>query len=128
MDIKRKDLVRFYNFLSEASLVGAASRARTKLAKDILDSVKELQNDEMENAKEFEGKTVENGSIDFPDTDSRNKFIKVQAEMYEEEVIFSEKVKDQFSRLKNAFDNYDKPLQGEEAQTYDDLMDALESE
>lgn len=128
MNIKKIDLVPFYGFLSGVSLVGAASRARTKLNKSILAAINELQDDEKALAEENNGTVDENGGVNFEKPEDKLAFVKAQAELRDEKVIINETVKEQFARLRNALEQYDKELKDNEAVFYDKLLDALEEE
>lgn len=139
MEIKKSNLVNVFQFLNDVTLVGAASRARTKLNKDISEAINELQEEETTLAKEMGGEVDENGHVDFKvdesfsDEELENakkekaiEFSKAQLELRQEKVIFTETVKDQFNRLKNALYDYDKELNGAEANVYDMVLDVLE--
>ena len=141
MEIKKSNLVNVFQFLNDVTLVGAASRARTKLNKDISEAINELQEEETTLAKEMGGEVDENGHVDFKvDEDLSSEelenakkekaieFSKAQLELRQEKVIFNETVKDQFNRLKNALYNYDKELSGSEANVYDMVLDVLEDQ
>lgn len=139
MEIKKSNLISVFQFLNDVTLVGAASRARTKLNKDISEAINELQEEETTLAKEMGGEVDENGHVDFKvdesfsDEELENakkekaiEFSKAQLELRQEKVIFTETVKDQFNRLKNALYDYDKELNGAEANVYDMVLDVLE--
>lgn len=141
MEIKKSNLVNVFQFLNDVTLVGAASRARTKLNKDISEAINELQEEETTLAKETGGEVDENGHVDFKvDEDLSSEelenakkekaieFSKAQLELRQEKVIFNETVKDQFNRLKNALYNYDKELSGAEANAYDMVLESLEEQ
>lgn len=128
MNIKKIDLVPFYGFLLGVSLVGAASRARTKLNKSIMAAIEELQDDEKTLAEENNGTVDENGSVSFEKPEDKLAFVKAQTELRDEKVIINENVKEQFARLRNALEQYDKELKDNEAVFYDKLLDALEEE
>lgn len=128
MNIKKIDLVPFYGFLSGVSLVGASSRARTKLNKSIMSAINELQEDEKSLAEENNGKVDENGNVSFDEPEDKLSFVKSQAELRDEKVIINETVKEQFSRLRNALEQYDKELKDDDAVIYDKLLDVLEEE
>lgn len=141
MEIKKSNLVNVFQFLNDATLVGAASRSRTKLNKDISEAINELQEEETTLAEEMGGEVDENGHVDFKvDEDLSSEelenakkekaieFSKAQLELRQEKVIFNETVKDQFNRLKNALYNYDKELSGAEANVYDMVLDVLEEQ
>lgn len=128
MNIKKIDLVPFYRFLSGVSLVGSASRARTKLNKSIVAAINELQDDEKALAEENNGTVDDNGKVDFKKAEDNLAFAKAHTDLLDEKVIINEAVKEQFARLRNALEQYDKELKDNEAVIYDKLLDVLEEE
>ncbi|MDI6553088.1 hypothetical protein [Leuconostoc falkenbergense] len=128
MNVKKIDLVPFYGFLSGVSLVGAASRARTKLNKSIMAAINELQDDEKALAEENNGTVDENGGVNFDEPEDKLSFVKAQADLRDEKVIINETVKEQFASLRNALEQYDKELKDDDAVIYDKLLDVLEEE
>lgn len=128
MNIKKNDLVPFYGFLSGVSLVGAASRARTKLNKSLISAINELQDDEKALAEENNGTVDDNGNVKFKKPEDNLAFSKAHADLLDEKVIINETVKEQFARLRNALEQYDKELRDNEAVVYDKLLDVLEEE
>lgn len=65
MNIKKQELIKVYNFLNGASLVGAVSRARTKLNKFIAEALQEMQSDESDLVKEYGGEILQGGAVKF---------------------------------------------------------------
>jgi predicted outer membrane protein len=130
MNIKNNDLLKVYNFLNEASFVGAVSRARTKLMKSIGEAIGELQSDEISLAHENHGTLGANGAVEFDKNypEDRIAFNQAHEELLNEEAVFMETTRDQFSRLKSGLEQYEKELNGQDAQAYDTLLDALEVE
>lgn len=126
MNIKKKNLVKIYNFLDKLELVGIESRARTKFNKDVYNSIEELEEDEKTLVREVGASADEKGHVTFANPEDSITFGKSQQELYEEEVIFEEKTMDQFDKLKEALIKYEKPLSGIEAGVYDLLLDELE--
>lgn len=126
ISVKKCQLVPFYNFLNELSLVGASSRARTKLNKSILEFTKELNSDEEKMVEEFKGTVGDNGVATFDNQEVKRDFVKEQSELRNEKIIISESIEGQFDRIKNALENYEKELNGPEAEIYNDLLDILE--
>ncbi|PND41297.1 hypothetical protein B0W51_06205 [Leuconostoc mesenteroides] len=126
ISVKKGQLVPFYNFLNELSLVGASSRARTKLNKSILEFTKELNSDEEKMVEEFKGTVGDNGIVTFDNQEVKRDFVKEQSELRNEKIIISESIEGQFDRIKNALENYEKELNGPEAEIYNDLLDILE--
>ncbi|MFL2050668.1 hypothetical protein [Leuconostoc mesenteroides] len=126
ISVKKGQLVPFYNFLNELSLVGASSRARTKLNKSILEFTKELNSDEEKMVEEFKGTVGDNGVATFDNQELKRDFVKEQSELRNEKIIISESIEGQFDRIKNALENYEKELNGPEAEIYNDLLDILE--
>lgn len=126
ISVKKGQLVPFYNFLNELSLVGASSRARTKLNKSILEFTKELNSDEEKMVEEFKGTVGDNGVATFDNQEVKRDFVKEQSELRNEKIIISESIEGQFDRIKNALENYEKELNGPEAEIYNDLLDILE--
>lgn len=130
MNIKKQDLIKVYKFLNSASLVGAVSRARTKLNQSIMVAFKEFATDERTLIQDNGGTIDDNGHFDFGEGNEANakKFYQEKAELYTEAVIFEETTKDQFNRLKTALERYDKELSNQDAEAYDILLSALEEE
>lgn len=130
MNIKKQDLIKVYKFLNGASLVGAVSRARTKLNKSIAEAFQEMQSDESDLVKEYGGEIVQGGTVKFDKERQGDKvaFNKAMLELHEESAVFTENTQDQFNRLKTALESYDKELNNEDAEAYDILLSALEEE
>ncbi|OQJ73323.1 hypothetical protein BMS77_02050 [Leuconostoc pseudomesenteroides] len=130
MNIKKQDLIKVYNFLNGASLVGAVSRARTKLNKSIAEAFQEMQSDESDLVKEYGGEIVQDGAVKFDKErqDDKVAFNKAMLELHEESAVFTETTQDQFNRLKTALESYDKELSNQDAEAYDILLSALEEE
>lgn len=130
MNIKKQDLIKVYNFLNGASLVGAVSRARTKLNKSIAEAFKEMQSDESDLVKEYGGEILQGGTVKFDKErqDDKVAFNKAMLELHEESAVFTETTQDQFNRLKTALESYDKELNNQDAEAYDILLSALEEE
>lgn len=130
MNIKKQDLVKVYNFLNGASLVGAVSRARTKLNKSITEAFEEMQSDESDLVKEYGGEILQGGTVKFDKErqDDKAAFNKAMLELHEESAVFTETTQDQFNRLKTALESYDKELSNQYAEAYDILLSALEEE
>ena len=140
MNIKKYNLVPIFEFLGKINLVGAASRARTKLNKEIGNAINELQSDEVALAEELGGRVNDEGRVVFVSEEDLNEteaaeyskkkyaeFTNAQSDLRQEEAIFNEATKDQFNRLKNALYDYDEELSGQDATVYDILLDALEA-
>ncbi|MCT3052724.1 hypothetical protein, partial [Leuconostoc mesenteroides] len=89
ISVKKGQLVPFYNFLNELSLVGASSRARTKLNKSILEFTKELNSDEEKMVEEFKGTVGDNGVATFDNQEVKRDFVKEQSELRNEKIIIS---------------------------------------
>lgn len=130
MNIKKQHLIKVYNFLNSASLVGAVSRARTKLNKSIAEAFQEMQSDESDLVKEYGGEIVQGGAVKFDRErqDDKVAFNKAMIELHEESAVFAETTQDQFNRLKTALESYDKELSNQDAEAYDILLSALEEE
>ncbi len=130
MNIKKQDLIKVYNFLNGASLVGAVSRARTKLNKSIAEAFQEMQSDESDLVKEYGGEILQGGTVKFDKErqDDKVAFNKAMLELHEESAVFTETTQDQFNRLKTALESYDKELSNQDAEAYDILLSALEEE
>lgn len=130
MNIKKQDLIKVYNFLNGASLVGAVSRARTKLNKSIEEAFQEMQSDESDLVKEYGGEILQGGTVKFDKErqDDKVAFNKAMLELHEESAVFTETTQDQFNRLKTALESYDKELSNQDAEAYDILLSALEEE
>ncbi|MCT8383389.1 hypothetical protein D0505_02000 [Leuconostoc mesenteroides] len=140
MEIKKSNLISVFQFLNDVTLVGAASRARTKLNKEIGNAINELQSDEVALAEELGGRVNDEGRVVFVSEEDLNEteaaeyskkkhaeFTNAQSDLRQEEAIFNEATKDQFNRLKNALYDYDEKLSGQDATVYDILLDALEA-
>lgn len=65
MEIKKSNLISVFQFLNDVTLVGAASRARTKLNKEIGNAINELQSDEVALAEELGGRVNDEGRVVF---------------------------------------------------------------
>lgn len=128
MIIKKNNLAPIYNFLNEIALSGSASRARTKLSKDIYSAIEEIQEDEAKLANENNGTIKDDGKISFDTPEGSASFLKAQGELREEGAIFSEKTAEQFKKLYDALDNYDEKLSGANAEAYDNLLSSLEED
>ncbi|KGB50912.1 hypothetical protein LH61_05285 [Leuconostoc mesenteroides P45] len=130
MNIKKQYLIKVYNFLNGASLVGSVSRARTKLNKAIAEAFQEMQLDESELVKDYGGKVIQGGSVKFDKEKGNDRlaFNKAMTELHNELAVFTETTQDQFNRLKNALESYDKELSNQDAEAYDILLSALEEE
>lgn len=130
MNIKKQDLIKVYNFLNGASLVGAVSRARTKLNKSIAEAFQEMQSDESDLVKEYGGEILQGGAVKFDNERQYDKlaFNKAMLELHEESAVFAETTQDQFNHLKTALESYDKELSNQDAEAYDILLSALEEE
>ena len=130
MNIKKQDLIKVYKFLNGASLVGAVSRARTKLNKSIAEAFQEMQSDESDLVKEYGGEILQGGTVKFDNErqDDKLAFNKAMLELHEESAVFAETTQDQFNRLKTALESYDKELSNQDAEAYDILLSALEEE
>lgn len=130
MNIKKRDLIKVYNFLNGASLVGAVSRARTKLNKSIAEAFQEMQSDESDLVKDYGGEILQGGAVKFDNErqDDKVAFNKAMLELHEESAVFAETTQDQFNRLKTALESYDKELSNQDAEAYDILLSALEEE
>ncbi|WP_273715181.1 hypothetical protein [Leuconostoc mesenteroides] len=130
MNVKKQDLIKVYNFLNDASLVGAVSRARTKLNKSIAEVLQEMQSDESDLVKEYGGEILQGGTVKFDKErqDDEVAFNKAMLELHEESAVFTETTQDQFNRLKTALEGYDKELSNQDAEAYDILLSALEEE
>ncbi len=130
MNIKKQDLIKVYNFLNGASLVGAVSRSRTKLNKSIAEAFQEMQSDESDLVKEYGGEILQGGAVKFDNErqDDKLAFNKAMLELHEESAVFAETTQDQFNRLKTALESYDKELSNQDAEAYDILLSALEEE
>lgn len=126
MKLEKKMLIPVFNFLAEAALTGQASRARTKLLKDIDEEVNSLQDDQKELVANYNGKINEDGLIKFESNDNKLEYEKQRQELFSEKVIFNEKTEGYFEKLRAALDNYDQKMSGEAAVAYDNVMDALE--
>lgn len=133
--IKNSLLVPCINLLQGMKLKGKASRARTKLVNLFINAVNELSNSELALIKDYgeldeSGNPIklENGSYKIkPDVLAEfnaehlallNENAEVEGPTYED-------------HLKDCLDflnNYDGELAGTDAQAYDALLDALESE
>lgn len=130
MNIKKKELIKVYNFLNGASLVGAESRTRTKLNKSIAEAFQEMHSDESDLVKEYGGEILQGGAVKFDNErhDDKLAFNKAMLELHEESAVFAETTQDQFNRLKTALESYDKELSNQDAEAYDILLSALEEE
>ena len=130
MNIKKQELIKVYNFLNGASLVGTVSRARTKLNKSIAEAFQEMQSDESDLVKEYGGEILQGGAVKFDNErqDDKLAFNKAMLELHEESAVFTETTQDQFNRLKTALESYDKELSNQDAEAYDILLSALEEE
>ncbi len=129
MNVKKRDLAAIATFLEEVPLSGSVSRGRTKLLNDIKEGIKELQIDERSLLSEL-GATVKNGgsTIDFESQEDKESFLRSQQELYDEEVIVSEKVVGQFNNLQDSLEKYEGAVSGVSAEGYDKILTLLEQE
>lgn len=138
ISIKKSSLRDIHILLEGISLKGAASRARTKLDHKILESFKEVGEEERALIKEYDGDILESGQVKFPldknedgsnGTTSSKKlaYEKADKELFEEGVLIPEHTEGQFERLLNSLNDYEQELSGTSAQAYDTLLDALEA-
>lgn len=132
ISIKKRNLVQIARFLESLSLVGAVSRARTKLTKALNESITEVGEQETELAREMGGTVTDGGNIKFPDTDEgitqQKQFRDEQVKLLSEKVVLAEYTEGYFEKLQTALENYDQALSAQEAVIYDTLLDALEAE
>lgn len=132
ISIEKRNLVQITRFLESLSLVGAVSRARTKLAKDLNESITEVGEQETELAREMGGVVSDQGNIKFPETDEgtiqQKQFRDEQVKLLSEKVVLAEYTEGYFEKLQTALENYDQALSEQEAVIYDTLLDALEAE
>lgn len=126
MKIKKSMLISVFNFLAGASLVGPASRARTKLVNDISEQIDILQNDQKDLVQSNGGHIDDAGNIKFSEAESKVEYEKQKEELFKEKVLFNEKTEGYFERLRVGLDKYTEKLSGQDAVAYDYLLDKLE--
>ena len=135
LKLRNEMIVPSIEFLQGAELKGKFSRARSKLVTLLLDSLKELQESEMELVKEY-GETDENGELIKDDKGnpqlSKDNIVKYNLEhaqlVSEIAEVEGGTYTDHATDCKQFLEDYDKALSGKEAQAYDVLLDALEYE
>lgn len=128
-------LVPCINLLQNMKLRGSASRARTKLVNLMLTTINELSNSELALIKEY-GELDESGNPIKSENGSYKIKPDVLAEFNAEHLVLLNENAEiagptYEGHLKDCLDflnNYDGELSGTDAQAYDALLDALESE
>lgn len=126
MKIEKSMLVPVFNFLVGASLVGPASRARTKLVNDVNEQIEILQNDQKDLVQSNSGHIDDAGNINFSEAEFKIEYEKQREELFKEKVLFNEKTEGYFERLRVGLDKYTEKLSGQDAVAYDYLLDKLE--
>lgn len=126
MKIEKSMLVPVFNFLAGASLVGPASRARTKLVNDVNEQIEILQNDQKDLVQSNSGRIDDAGNINFSEAEFKIEYEKQREELFKEKVLFNEKTEGYFERLRVGLDKYTEKLSGQDAVAYDYLLDKLE--
>ena len=125
-----------YNFLNGLSLTGKASRGRSKFIKRLEEKNKEYLEDLAELQKEYfetdekgdlitddKGKLTFKDDLNFEEYDTKYKDIGNE----HAEISFGE-YSTKYEAMFQALDNLDVPLSGQDAESYDNLMDAYEAE
>jgi len=125
----KKSISGIESFLDSILINGASSRARTKLLKDIIEQMSEIEKEEIALAESFGGK-VNKGYISFDETDegksNKINFEKEHTELLNEKIKFEERSEGHFNKLKNSLLNYEEKLSGSQAEAFDNLLDAFE--
>lgn len=130
ISFSKKDLSSLYAFLQGATLKGAASRSRTKIAQQVEKFIAETAEEETDLVKELSGEINDNGQFIFDGDnagENRDKFNKEHKILLDEKVEVSEKSEGHFEKLTSALNNYDVDLSGQNAYVYDLLLDTLEN-
>lgn len=135
LKLKNEMVVPSIEFLQGINLKGKASRARSKLVKLLMNSLKELQESEMELAKEY-GQTDDDGEL--AKDDKGNPILKPESVgqyRTEHTNLISETAEieggtytEHAADCKKFLESYDGEMSGKDAQAYDALLDALEDE
>lgn len=125
-----------YNFLNSLELTGKASRGRSKFIKRLEEKNKEYLEDLAELQKEYfetdekgdlitddKGKLTFKDDLNFEEYDTKYKDIGNE----HAEISFGE-YSTKYEAMFQALDNLDVPLSGQDAESYDNLMDAYEAE
>lgn len=126
--MKNRDLIKAIKFLNSLNLKGKDSRSRSKFIRLLEKYFEELKDDELELFKEFD-LLDENGNIkqDTNDTDIIRLFNTEQEKLYSEQVVINcEDIIDRMITLKEALENLDTELSGDDAYIYDYLLDEME--
>ena len=133
--MKNSLLVPSVNFLQNMKLRGSASRARTKLVNLMLTTVNELSQSELALIKEY-GELDESGNPIKLENGSYKIKPDVLAEFNAEHLVLLNEnaevegptYEDHLKDCLDFLNNYEGELAGTDAQAYDALLDALESE
>lgn len=124
LEIKNKDLLGVYQFLSSLTLPRKVARSVSNLTTQIQVKINELVESEKELVESFGG-TVSEGKINLPD-DSQADFSKEHDDLLEETVIFNNSYKEQFSIMKSYFMDWNGEVQPQLAKGMNAFYDAIE--
>lgn len=134
LQVKNEALVKLVTFLENLELTPKASRVRTKLNKLLGLKVEELYKDEMDllnrfGKKDKDGKLIQNDGAYSLVEESAVKYHQEKAVLLSE-VIYVEvrELYDKLPILIHELEESEEKLSGQQAETFDDLMDLLEGE
>lgn len=129
MKFKNSEIFQIINFLSKIEMNAKASRARTKLVKQLNKFGEEYIESQKQIVLENGGIVDNNGNVDFNgDTKKLEKTTIDRFELSNEEFIVQEDFVGQFKVLKDFFNKWDGNVEPIEAFGYDNLLDKLEKE
>lgn len=139
IELKNGSIVRVFNLLQKLSLRGQASRGRTKFQKRLQEKEEEYITEKQEIQKKYiqldeagEFVVLEDG-VSSPLRDNltreeKEKFLETLEELKRDvfEISFTE-YSSKFEAMFEALDSLEMDLSGEDAEAYDELMDAYEA-
>lgn len=123
--IKGKYLGQAIDLLNAQTLRGRASRTRSRLIKDIQDSVSTFVEDLKNVVTDLNGSVNQDGTVNFEDTKDLTEFLKQREDLDNESYVFRENIKKEFTELYDGLQNAEVP--GNLGEVYDELMSSLES-
>jgi hypothetical protein len=134
LSIKNYELAGYDNFLQTMTLVGAKSRARTKLVNLIASAIDDYRKSELALANEYAAELDDNGTVVLKDDNTfdikdgkQSEFIAERVKLLGElAVIDLTTYEPHIASMKSALEDCDSELSGADAQIYSDLYDFFE--
>lgn len=123
--IKGKYLGQAIDLLNAQTLRGRASRTRSRLIKDIQDSVSTFVEDLKNVVTDLNGSVNQDGTVNFEDTKDLTEFLKQREDLENESYVFRENIEKEFTELYAGLQNAE--VSGNLGDVYDELMSSLES-